>query len=113
MSNWVEPETIEVSENDTGPFYCYVLWVSDIKKYYVGHTGYFPKRMSQHRDGEVQTTRAYSHSFKLCSKIEEPTREKAAETEAKLKSHLKSGKHNLFRIDAKLKYFVPGATLLE
>lgn len=112
MSNWIEPEWLpRVPGNDRGPFHCYVFWVADTRKYYVGHTSDPEERIRRHFRGGVRTTAGYDLK---CLWVSDPIRSRrdAADFEAALKSYVRSGNGVDFKRCTGL-YFMRGATLLD
>ena len=96
-----------------GPFYCYVLWISDTCQYYVGHTNDPDRRIDEHLSGTVETTRGHSlEPEPLWVSREMGTREEATGFEAALKNYIKSKKSNDFKRCTHLE-FDYGATLLD
>ncbi len=113
MSNWVEPEWLpSIPTNDSGPFYCYLLWVSDIRGYYVGHTGDPETRIKGHFSGNVKTTAGHLIELLWISYPME-TRTEARHFEAALKSYVKSGDEYNFLRCTDLDYLVKRARLLD
>ena len=113
MSHFFPPETLSRElRNDTGPFYCYVLWISDTCQYYVGHTNDPDRRRDEHLSGTVGTTRGHSLERIWVSR-KMGTREEAKGFEGALKNYIKSKKSNDFERCTDHLEFDYGATLLE
>ena len=112
MSDFFPPETLsrELS-NDPGPFFCYVLWISDTCQYYVGHTNDHERRIAQHLSGTVGTTQGHFIEPLWVSR-EMGTRKEATGFEAALKNYIKSKKSNDFERCTDLEFDYE-ATLLD
>ena len=111
-NNWVEPEWLpQVPKDDKGPFHCYVLWVTDTRQYYVGHTGYLRDRIERHFDGNVRTTAGHQLQC-LWISAEMLRRTDARNFEAALKSYVLSGNSSKWERCTGL-YLANGATLLD
>ena len=112
MTAWVEPEWIpDIPENDRGPFHCYILWVTDTRQYYIGHTGNLAARLRSHFSGRSYTTAG--HELRRLW-ISDPMnrRTDARRFEAALKSFVIQGNHQEFRRCTGL-FLARGATVLE
>ena len=113
MSHFFPPETVSRElPNDTGPFFCYVLWIPDTCQYYVGHTNDPDRRIKQHLSGTVDTTQGHSIDDDVWVSRKMGTREGAQRFEAALKNYITSKKGNDFERCTGLE-FDYGATLLE
>lgn len=91
MSNWVEPEDLSnPPDDDFGPFHCFVFWLVDVQRYYVGHTGNLDARIGAHIRGEYEKTAGHKLELLWVSGAL-PTREDSQRFEAALKSYVKQG----------------------
>ena len=115
MSPFIPPETLPRElRNDRGPFYCYVLWISDTWQYYVGHTNDPDRRIDQHKSGTVPTTREHCLSIELLWVSRKMgTREEATGFEAALKNYIESKKGDDFERCTDDLEFNYEATLLD